>query len=84
MSEWTKIFSQVKERKEKKKERKKGERRKGLLRETLVFDTACWFNIAGKLKRRGEKKKELFLKSYNYVFGGRFLKLCYILNAPLC
>ena len=71
-----------KRKKEKKKE--KGERRKGLLRETFVFDTACWLNKADSLKGKEKRKKELFLKSHNYLFGRRLLKPCYILNAPLC
>ena len=50
--------------------------------EKVMFGTVCWLNIAGILKRK--KKKELFLKSYHYLFGRRLLKLCYILNAPLC
>ena len=49
-----------------------------------MFDTACLLNTAGKLKGKGEKKKELCLKSHNHLFGRRLLKLCYILNAPLC
>ena len=48
-----------------------------------MFDASCWLNIVSILKRKREKKKELFLKSY-YLFGRRLLKLCYILNAPLC
>ena len=48
-----------------------------------MFKTVCWFNIAGTLKRKKEKRKELFLKSHNYLFGRRLLKLCYILDAPL-
>ncbi len=89
MNEWTQILSQVKERKverkeKRKKERKKGERRKGLSRETFVFNTACWLNKADSLKGKEKRKKELFLKSHNYLFGRRLLKLCYILNAPLC
>ena len=62
----------------KRKKREKEER------ETFVFKTVCWFNIAGTLKRKKEKRKELFLKPHNYLFGRRLLKLCYILNAPLC
>ena len=49
-----------------------------------MFDTACWLNIAGILKRKEKGKKELFLKSYHYLFGRRLLKLCYILNVLLC
>ncbi len=47
--------------------------------ETFMFDTAGRY-----FKKKGEKKKELFLKSHYYLFGCRLLKLCYILNAPLC
>ena len=43
-----------------------------------------WRNIAGILKKKREKKKELFLKSHYYLFDSRILKFCYILNAPLC
>ena len=63
---------------ERKKEKKKEER------ETFVFKIVCWLNIAGTLKRKKEKRRELFLKSHNYLFGRRLLKLCYILNAPSC
>ena len=42
-----------------------------------MFKTVYWFNIAGTLKRKKEKRKELFLKSHNYLFGRRLLKLCY-------
>ena len=48
-----------------------------------MFKTVCCFNIASTIKRKKETKKELFLKSRNYLFGGHLLKLCYILNAPL-
>ena len=47
-----------------------------------MFDTSCWLNIAGILKR--EKEKELFLKYYYYLFGRRLLEFCCILNASLC
>ena len=69
MSEWTQILSQEKERKEKRKKEKRGERRKGLLRKTFVFDTAYWLNKADSLKGKENRKKELFLKSHNYLFG---------------
>ena len=49
-----------------------------------MFKPVCWFNIAGTLKRKKEKRKELFLKSHNYLFGPHLLKFCYILNAPSC
>ena len=74
------IFS-VKEKKRRRE--KKGERRKNCW-ETFVFDTARWLNIAGTLKRKEKRKRNLFLKSYLYLFGRRLLKLCSILNAPLC
>ena len=63
--------------KEKKKERRK-KRKKKNRRETFVFKTVCWFHIAGTLKRKKERRKELFLKSHNYLLGRRFLKLCYM------
>ena len=69
--------------KRKKKERKKEKEEKDCW-ETFMFDTACWLNIADILKRKEkrEKKKELFLKSYHYLFGRRLFKFCYISNAP--
>ena len=73
-----------KRKKKRKKKKEKGERRKGLLRETFVFDTACWLNKADSLKGKEKRKKELFLKSHTYLFGRHLLKLCYILNPPLC
>ena len=41
-----------------------------------MFDTACWLNIVGisKKKKKREKKKELFLKSYHYLFGCHLLQ----------
>ena len=42
-----------------------------------MFDTSGWKYF----KRKRDKKKELFLKSYHYLFGRRLLKLCHILNA---
>ena len=54
----------IKKRKEKKERRKKEKKKEE--RETFVFKTVCWFNIAGTLKRKKEKRKELFLKSHNY------------------
>ena len=48
-----------------------------------MLKTVCWFNIAGTLKRKKEKRKKLFLKSHNYLFGRPLLKLCYILNSLL-
>ena len=48
-------FSQVKEKKAKERKKKKEEKD---CWETFVFDTACWLNIAGTLKRKKEKKKE--------------------------
>ena len=47
-----------------------------------MFDTACWLNIADIFKKKREKKKELFLKSYHCLFVRRQLKLGYISNAP--
>ena len=77
--------SKKREREEKKgTKEKKGERRKGLSRETFAFNTACWLNKADSLKEKEKRKKELLLKSLNYLFGRRLLMLCYILNAPLC
>ena len=32
-----------------------------------MFKTIFWFNIAGTLKRKKERGKELFLKSHNYL-----------------
>ena len=56
--------------KRKKKERKKENEEKDCW-EKFMFDTSCWLNIAGILKRKREKKKELIFKSYHYLFGGR-------------
>ena len=61
-----------------KRKRKKGERGKRTVERHFCLMFSCWFNIADISKR--EKKKELFL----YLFDRRILKLCYILNAPLC
>ena len=47
----------------------------------LMF--SCWLNILLYLKKKGEKKKELFLKSHHYLFGRGMLKFCYVLNARL-
>ena len=64
------------------KKRKKEERKeKG--RETFVFKTVCWFNKAGTLKRKKEKRKEWSLKSHNYLFGPHLLKFYDSLNVPL-
>ena len=76
-------FSSKRKKRKKKKKRRKKEKKKEE-RETFVFKTVCWFNIAGTLKRKKEKRKEFFLKPHNYLFGRRLLKLCYILNVPLC
>ena len=73
---------QSKKKEKKKEKKKKGEIKKRLLRETFVFNTACWLNKTGCLKGKEKRKKELFLKSHDYLFGRRLLKLCYILNAP--
>ena len=50
-------FSQVKE---KKKERKK-EKEERDCSETFMFDTVCWLNIAGILKRKEKRKRNCFL-----------------------
>ena len=47
-----------------------------------MFNTACWLNKADSSKGKEKIKKELSLRSHNYLFGRRLLKLCYILNAP--
>ena len=47
-----------------------------------MFKTVCWFNIAGTLKRKKEKSKELFAKSHNYLFDLHLSKFCYILMLP--
>ena len=70
-------------KREKTKERKKKKEEKDCW-ETFVFDTASWLNIASTLKRKEKRKRNLFLKSYHYLVGRRLLKLCSILNAPLC
>ena len=49
-----------------------------------MFDTSCWLNIAGILKRKEKRKKELFLKSHHYLFGCRLSKFCWYLNVPFC
>ena len=67
----------------KEKERKKKKEEKDCW-EAFMFDTSCWLNISGIFKKKKEKKKELFLKSYHYLFGRRLLKYCCVLNAPLC
>ena len=80
----------IKKKKKEKREKDENnyeerERERERERETFVFKTVCWFNIAGTLKRKKEKRKrELLIKSHNYLFGRRLLKLCYILNVPLC
>ena len=56
-----------KKEKKKKERKKKGGRRKGLL--CVVFNTACWLNKADSLKGKEKRKKDLFLKSHNYLFG---------------
>ena len=58
MKKWTKILSQVKERKIKRKKRKKKERKEKEERETFVFKTVCWFNVAGTLKGKEERKEK--------------------------
>ena len=60
------IFSSKRKKRKEKKERGKKEER-----DVFVFKTVCWFNIAGTLKREKQKRKELFLKSHNYLFGRR-------------
>ena len=75
----TSTFSQVKEKERKKKKRKKKRTVERHLCLILPVDL-----ILPVFKKKREKKKELFLKSYHYLFGCRLLKLCYILNAPLC
>ena len=67
----------------KKKERKKEKEEKDCW-ETFMFDTSCWLDIVGIWKKKREKEKKPFLKSFHYLFGRRLLKFCYILNAPLC
>ena len=52
------IFSSKRKKKEKKEKEEKD------CWETFTFDASCWLNIAGTFKRKREKKKELFLKSY--------------------
>ncbi len=44
----------------------------------LMF--SCWLNIAGILKKKEKRKKELFLKSPYYLFDRRILRFCYIFN----
>ena len=50
------IFSRERKKKERKKEK---EEKYGW--ETFMFDTACWLNIAGILKRKEKRKRNCFL-----------------------
>ena len=45
---------------------------------------SCGLKILLYFKKKREKKKELFLKSHDYLFSRCVSKFCYILNAPLC
>ena len=85
MNEWTLILSQVKRKKRKKERKKKKEKEEKDCRERhLCLTLPTWLNKADSLKAKEKRKKELFLKSHNYLFGRCLFKLCYILNAPLC
>ena len=67
-------FSQVRE-----KERKKKEKEKRTVERHFCLMRSCWLNILLYCKKERERKKN-FRKSHHYLF----VKLCSILNAPLC
>ena len=50
------IFLSKRKKKEKKKEKEEKD-----CRETFMFDTACWLNIVGILKRKEKRKRNRFL-----------------------
>ena len=87
-SEWTLLHISVRRLRhfyssKRKRKKEKRERRKRTVERHFCLMFSRWFNIAGILKKKREKKKELFLKSHHYLFSRRILKFCNILNAPL-